>query len=97
MPVELYFVYAPGCGACESTKPVVETFARKYGRNVDVIWADISNTEWPPIGTNKWTPDKTPTFILRIGDQAWALEGGLDLEELEGWVQDKFRKATGAR
>lgn len=91
-PVELYFVYAPGCHACEKMKPVIAEFTRKYGEEVYVEHVDITN-EFPPLGIQKWTPDKTPTMIFRIGQRVWVTEGAMSMEELENWAGDKVRQA----
>lgn len=84
-PIELYFVYAPGCHACEKMKPVIAEFTAKYGDEIYVESANITD-EFPPLGTRKWVPDKTPTTIFRVGNRVWVLEGNVDLEFLEQWI-----------
>lgn len=86
-PVEMYFVYAPKCQACEKMKPVIEQFRFKYGDEIYVEAVNIAD-EFPPLGIRKWTPDKTPTTIFRVGHRVWVMEGAVELEFLEQWIGD---------
>ena len=81
----LYFIHAPGCPACEETAPGVAAFQRAHPE-VPVAHVDLTATEWKA----RWQPRFTPTFVLVGHGPTRILEGGVNGQELERWVQAKL-------
>ena len=83
-PLELHFIYADGCGACEAAKPELAKFQRKYPL-ILVKRVDLISTPWPK---DSWGPKATPTYLaVAPGRQPVGYVGGMSLEQIEQFVR----------
>lgn len=92
----LAFVHVPGCTACEAAKAEWHRFqptARRLG--VECVDIDLTTVEFPDLGINKWSPRATPSWILRVEDKGYVLEGWVSEPVLTKWVSTKLRQVAG--
>jgi thiol-disulfide isomerase/thioredoxin len=83
-PLELHFIYADGCGACEAAKPMLKEFQRKYPL-ILVKRVDLLSAPWPEGG---WAPTATPTYLaVAPGRQPVGYVGGMTVEQIEQFVR----------
>lgn len=83
-PIELHFIYADGCGACEAAKPELAKFQKKYPL-VLVRRVDLLTTPWPNGG---WAPKATPTYLaVAPGRQPVGYVGAMTLEQTEQFLR----------
>jgi thioredoxin-like negative regulator of GroEL len=76
----LVFLWASGCPACASMKPVVARWLRANEGRVKVMAVDLARVEWR---AKKWEPELTPTCLVMFAD------GRLARKRLDGHEDDK--------
>jgi len=59
--MNLYFLFAPGCPACEAAKKPLAAFERA-NPDVRVIRVNLLEAKW----THPWQPEATPTYVFEI-------------------------------
>jgi Glutaredoxin-like domain (DUF836) len=90
--MRLYFIYMPGCGACEQAKPQLRKW-QKTDPTVQVIPIDITTAKW----THPWQPEVTPTYVAEVpGFQRIQYQGTLTAEEIPKFL-DKARRMMGLK
>lgn len=83
-PIELHFIYADGCGACEAAKPLLKDFQRKHPL-VLVKRVDLLSTPWPQ---GAWAPKATPTYLaVAPGRQPVGYVGAMTVEQIEQFIR----------
>lgn len=88
----LAFIHAPGCHACHAARPEWEKFKRLHAAELGVLTVDIDATaeEFPELSVTNWSPERTPSYLLRIGTRGFVLEGGLPTKAIVKWVKAKL-------
>lgn len=84
---QLRFFKGAMCSACEEQEPLVQAFEKKHFGRVIVLRLNPNLAEYR-IG--KWSPKKTPSFVVLDNGQALRRSEGelLDVEALEAFVFD---------
>lgn len=90
----IFYLYATGCPACRSLKPILADFYARNKHRVNVVPVDLSRVEWK---AKKWVPEVTPTLILRRPDGTLSkpMEGYEDRkprESFEAWFKKAMRE-----
>jgi thioredoxin 2 len=79
LPV-LVYAWAPWCGTCQSTGPIIERFAREAGGRVRVAKLNIDAS---PATASRYAIMSVPfLFIFDAGELKESLPGGMPLHEL---------------
>lgn len=78
----LYFMFQPGCGACEAAEPVFDAVAKAH----PLVMALKLNVNGAPAARVGVRIRATPTWIFRIGDKAAVKEGTMTFEQVMAWI-----------
>lgn len=80
--MRLYFIYMPGCGACERAKPQLAKWQRANPQ-IQVVPVDITTAKW----VHPWQPEVTPTYVFEVhGRQRVQHQGTLTATEIPKFI-----------
>lgn len=80
--MNLYFLFMPGCPACDRAKPQLTRF-EKANPSIRVVRVNLLEAKW----THPWSPESTPTYVLEVpGKQRTRWEGMLSAGEIGQFV-----------
>lgn len=80
--MRLYFLYAPGCPACEKAKKPLDAFERE-NPGVQIVRVNLLEAKW----THPWSPEATPTYVLEVpGRERTRWEGTLSKAEIAQFI-----------
>lgn len=90
--MNLYFLFMPGCGACDKAKPQLAKF-EKANPGIRVVRVNLLDSKW----THPWSPEVTPTYVLEVpGRERTRWEGMLKSDEIGQFV-NKSKQILGVR
>lgn len=79
----LYFVFAPGCTACAAAEPQLDKFMR------DHPWQSVLklNASGPFIERLGVKVKATPTYVLKVGQEAVLHVGTMSAAQIDKWMR----------
>lgn len=83
---KLLFFHQPDCPACAATRPVVQQFARAFGKDVEVLSVDIVEDDEDALPFA--FPEMVPAFmLLEEGKKPRTFSGReITVGQLASWV-----------
>lgn len=79
---KLFFLYAPGCPACESAKRPLAAF-EKENPGIRIVRVNLLEDQW----THPWSPNATPTYVFEVPyRERTRWEGKLSKDEIGQFV-----------
>lgn len=83
----LFFLYVPGCPACDKMKPVMKKLGQMR-QDVEIRMMDLTQTKWDL----PWQPRATPTLVIidGYGQHPRMVEGSGTLKELNTWIDQAW-------
>ena len=90
LPPTLYVFIQSGCMACKAAERPLEEWRKRHRYLIPVIRLNVGLKDWEISG---FSPRATPTYLLVLGaDSIASHEGILDVEEIEGWVNEAIKE-----
>lgn len=83
----LFYLFVPGCPACEKMKPVLKKLAASRA-DIQINYMDLTQVKWDL----PWQPRATPTLVIMdgYGAQPRMVEGFGTLKELTTWIDQSW-------
>lgn len=83
--MRLYFLFMPGCPACEKAKKPLAAF-EAANPQIKVTRVNLLEAKW----THPWSPEATPTYVAEVrGKQRTQWVGALETKDQIGQFINK--------